>query len=533
MQAFLKSLKNDKLQRLLLALVSIVFVVTFIGALAPVKDNDALIYHLTDAKYFAQHHAVSFVPYTARSIWPYFMEMLFTLALLCKSAILAKLFHFSMACFCALAVYALGRRYSHKNSAVFALAIFFLTPGIFTQATHAYVDLAWTFFTFLGFYAFLLWDYFNERKWLILTAVFCGIAAQVKYLGLTTPLIIGIFIAVSAALKCKIKEAIADIFLFGITLLIVLLAYYPRIYLHTGNLLYPFYVKFIGENGWYMPSGFGMVKNFKNFITSPWYLTYYPDTIFAGGESQIGPIYLALLPGLLLIKKKVKITVKFFIFAGFFYFLWFFIFPAARFTQPLIPFLAILTGYVIWALNGDVFLKKIINGFFILFLLINLSLCFYYNREEITFFLKGANVKDYLAKEDRTGEIFQYINAHTEKSAKILLVNELRGFYLERPYILEIYYRIYDKYYLKSPSDIIVDLNSKGITHILYAKPKKMTPYGGSAVLTKIPDNLHNNLFEGMLQDKSFAKVYLEKITEVEYNVDPTQATHYVLYRLK
>ena len=69
----------------------------------------------------------------------YFMHMFFTLAMMCKSVILAKLFHFSMMIFSGLAIYAFTKRYFSRDIAFFASALFFLTPGIFTQATYAYI----------------------------------------------------------------------------------------------------------------------------------------------------------------------------------------------------------------------------------------------------------------------------------------------------------------------------------------------------------------------------------------------------------
>ena len=64
---------SSKLRIFLAVLVSLSLLMTLIGAVAPAKGNDALIYHLSDAKYFAQHHLVTFIPYTSHSVWPYFM----------------------------------------------------------------------------------------------------------------------------------------------------------------------------------------------------------------------------------------------------------------------------------------------------------------------------------------------------------------------------------------------------------------------------------------------------------------------------
>ena len=67
----------------------------------------------------------------------------------------------------------------------------------------------------------------------------------------------------------------------------------------------------------------------------------------------------------------------------------------------------------------------------------------------MAFFLRGANEDRYLAKQDRSSAVYQYINKHTPPTSKILIIGELRTLYLDRENIREIYYRIYDKYHLK------------------------------------------------------------------------------------
>ena len=78
----IKFIYSSKLRIFLAILVSLSLLMTLVGAVAPAKGNDALVYHLSDARYFAQNHLVTFIPYTSNSIWPYFMQMLFTLAFL-------------------------------------------------------------------------------------------------------------------------------------------------------------------------------------------------------------------------------------------------------------------------------------------------------------------------------------------------------------------------------------------------------------------------------------------------------------------
>ncbi len=523
-----KYIYSSKLRMFLVVLVSLSLLLTLIGAVAPAKGNDALVYHLSDAKYFAQHHLVTFIPYTSNSIHPYFIQMLFTLAMLFDNPPLAKLFHYAMALFGGLAIYSFGRRYINREVAFLATAIFFLTPGVFTQATYAYIDIGWAFYAFMGFYAILLRDYSSERRLLIFAGVMCGIAADTKYIGLVTPVIIGFILIIKGFLhRENYKDLTKNFALFTITVIVVIFPYYIRPYLYTGNPFHPFYVKYIGESGWYRPSGFGMEKNLVNFLVSPWFLTYYPGKIFGGNESQIGPIYLAFLPALLFLKKKCKPVLIISIFAGIFYFFWFFKFPAVRYILPIIPFLALLSGYVVWAMdNRSKYFGYLIKTVFSIFLVLNFGLCIYYNREELVFFSNGANVEDYLAKQDRSSKIFQYINKNTPPTSKILLVNEIRTFYLNRDNIRDLYYRVYDKYHLNEVGEIIKDLESKGITHILYAETQNNKMDNQSISTT-------DNSFAELVKNKNFVNQHLDEVVEINYDFGPTQKTRYTLYKLK
>jgi len=524
-----KYMYSSKLRMFLVVLVSLSLLMTLISTIAPAKGNDALVYHLSDAKYFAQHHLVTFIPYTSSSVYPYFMEMLFTLAMLFDNPLLAKLFHFSMAFFGGLAVYSLGWRYINKEVAIIATAIFYLTPGVFTQATYAYIDIGWAFYTFMGFYAIMLWDFSSERRWLVLAGVMCGIAADTKYIGLITPVTVGLVLVIKGFLqKEKYKDLARNFALFSIIVVIIIFPYYIRPFLYTGNPFYPFYAKYIAESGWYGHDGFdfGMKKTFLNFIVSPWYVTFYPGKIFGGSESQLSPLYLAFLPALIFLRKKGKPILLISIFVGIFYFFWFFKFPAVRYILPIIPFLALLCGYVVWAMdNRSRYFGYLIKTVFSVFLVLNFGLCIYYNREELVFFSNGANVEDYLSKQDRSSKVFQYINKHTPPTSKILIIGELRTLYLDRENIRELYYRIYDKYHLKDIIEIIDDLKSKGITHILYAETQNKidkTP--------TVPET--DNSFPVLIKDTEFVSEYLDKVVDMNYSYNLPQVQH-ILYRLK
>ncbi|MFC1807385.1 ArnT family glycosyltransferase [Candidatus Omnitrophota bacterium] len=526
---------RNKFFKPILLFLLIVIVITFIGALAPIKGNEALIYHLPITKYFAQNHSINPVPYTARSLWPFFMHMFFVLSFLVNNMLLAKMFNFTMAIFCAGGLYFFGKRFMNREVGFLAMALFFITPGLYTQATYANVDIGWTFFTFLSLYSILLWNSSKNKRWLIISAITSGICADIKYTGLVIPFLIVISIVFLAIREKKRGHILGSIILFSLISGVVMLPYYIRLLIYEGNLFYPLYVKYIGESGWY---DLGMIcvvrefiplakKNFLNFILLPWRLTYFPQRIFSGGESQLGPIYLAFLPGIFFIKRPYSVIWPLILFTVGFFTLWFFAFPAIRFVLPIIPLLALLLGYIVWDICYErKRFGRIGSIMFNIFLMINLLFCFYYNREELGFFGKKANADQYLIEQDRSFKVFQYINENTPLGSKIMLVGEVRSLYLNRQYVDEEMYRIDERYDLGTVDEIIPDLKSLGITHILYIESRGS---GRSSIKIEFSENTLPDL----LSNKSFVDKYLDEIFTCEYAHKSSQNIKYKLYKLR
>ena len=61
----------------------------------PPHGSDPLCYHLGLPKIFVEHHTITYLPYTVHSVFPFLMEMLYTLGLLLRGPMLAQLFHWS------------------------------------------------------------------------------------------------------------------------------------------------------------------------------------------------------------------------------------------------------------------------------------------------------------------------------------------------------------------------------------------------------------------------------------------------------
>ena len=167
----------------LILLVQMLF--NLAGASVLPSGWDALGEHLARAKEWTRLHRLDSIPYInyRQRGQPFNIGMLYGMSLLVKDAILAKLIHFSFGILTGLGVYALGKKYLSPRVGLFSAAIFYTIPTIAYLSTTAYVDLGFTFYTFLALYALINWTATNKKAWLIVSAIISGLCLGSKYAG--------------------------------------------------------------------------------------------------------------------------------------------------------------------------------------------------------------------------------------------------------------------------------------------------------------------------------------------------------------
>jgi hypothetical protein len=119
---------------------------TLTSALAPPTAGDALCYHLEIPKRFVEHAAVQYLPLTDNSLFPFHTEMLYTLALLIGTPVLAQLIHWLIGLLFALTVIELATPLLGRRGARWAAIVALLVPGVTNQMTAPLNDLAMALF---------------------------------------------------------------------------------------------------------------------------------------------------------------------------------------------------------------------------------------------------------------------------------------------------------------------------------------------------------------------------------------------------
>jgi len=232
-----------------------VICIIILGSVPPIS-RDALIHHLTIPKMYLHHGGIYEIPSMHFSYFPMNLDLLYILPLYFKKAFAAKYVHFLFALLTAGLLYRyLKKRLGH----VYGLtgALFFLTiPVIVKLSVTVYVDLGLIFFSWACLYFFLEWydSRFNHR-FLIFSAISCGLALGTKYNALILLLIMSAMVPLAYSLKRnktisenergqRYRNSFKGIMLGILFLLVALLLFSPwmlRNMVWKQNPIYPLY----------------------------------------------------------------------------------------------------------------------------------------------------------------------------------------------------------------------------------------------------------------------------------------------------
>jgi hypothetical protein len=449
---FLKTASGmNKTEKCLAGILLFIPIMCLFGAIAPAIGNDSLAYHLHHPRLFIQNHRIGFIPLTRESLWPYLGQMLFTIGLLFKSVTIAKLFHYFFGILCILGIFSFTRRFFSKKEALLATSLFALSPGIFTQMTYAYVDLAQCLYSFLALYSIFIWIEKENRAFLILSGIFIGIGLSVKLMsGITLIALLPIIVFYAINKKAPYRKVIRDLFIFSLFAFIAGCAWYIRSYIVLGNPVYPFLHSIFGS-GWEtnISTYVGTRKDFIGFLMLPWDIVMHADSF--GGE-QIGIIFLVLFPCLFFLPVRVKNIQYLLSFFTAYAIIWFIVDPMFRFgfVNFAVAFILISIGLYRILARYKIFLLKMLLAGCIIF---NVLLCVYHNRDAVMLAFGQITRHEYLVKKERSYPVAEFVNNGTPLNSLIIMVGEPRGFYFNRDKVY------YSRWKQQVGKDILLHIN--------------------------------------------------------------------------
>jgi len=175
-------------------ILSIVISIGILGSVPPV-DRDSLTHHLYVPKLYLKHGGIYEIPAIIFSYFPMNLDLLYTAALYFGSDILPKYIHFAFALLTAWLIFNYLKNRLNTLYALFGVLLFLSIPIIIQLSITAYVDLGLIFFSMLSIIYLQNWAENDFKlRYLVISAVGCGMGLGTKYNGLITLFLLTLFV---------------------------------------------------------------------------------------------------------------------------------------------------------------------------------------------------------------------------------------------------------------------------------------------------------------------------------------------------
>ncbi|MBU0957478.1 MAG: glycosyltransferase family 39 protein [Nanoarchaeota archaeon] len=461
--------------------IIIFLLLILIGSLSPPTGWDTQKYHLSAQEAYVNQNKISYVP-ILHSDLPSLANMFILLGVLLKNDILAKLIFYSVFLVLVFSVYIFTKKHFSEKIASLATIIFLTFPMIIYYAGTVHTDMFLSLFTFLSIITFFYWAHpetlKQDNKYLILSAIFAGLAFSTKITAILTLLAFAIIFLIHLIFKPNKIKTIKFTLIFFLIVALIVSPWFIKSYIFTGNPIYPIAYNIFGgpqnltyatefTNTQLATGGYG--TNLLTYILSPWHINS-NGYRFLSSFSLI-PLLLAFLPLLFFIRNKNSI-IKFLLIFSFIYFtIWFFLHPFLMKLIPIIAPLSIILAYTIIS----VFERKTISKFFTIFIIFTILFSFLMAgliyKPQIKVALGLQSKQNYLSNNVDVYNTFNYANNNLNPNSKILLIGEERNYYLDIPFqdgdptrqgLID--YRSTDQLNLK------IFINKEQITHLIVNK---------------------------------------------------------------
>jgi len=441
----------------------------FFGALVPASgfDWDGLAYHLAVPKIYLSHHGIMPLPWMSHSNFPFALEMLYTLGLALHGQALARLFHFGCGVLLCIAIGCWANAAFGKGVGRLAAAIFASVPLVCWEATVAYNELALALFCTLSIWAWWKKNEDSKTGWTILSGIFAGLALATKMLAGFLVIFFAAATVWMALLllwqKMKSKTqptySLPNLFLmlavWLVPAMVVAAPWYVKSYLSTGNPVYPFFYGFFDGRYWsaelanqYSQSqaAFGMGHGIQWLLALPWTLTMYGHK-FLDRPGQLifynmviavlGPLFLMSLPLMLWGMRKNPLVRFLLAYCGAALIAWFFLSAQTiRYILPVVPALAIAAAAaLIWIQRRKDWFASLVSASIWCELSLGLAACMLLVVPNLLVAWGMEPQDDYLTRTLNIYPICKQVNTTLPPQAKLMLLGDTRGFYLNREYI--------------------------------------------------------------------------------------------------
>lgn len=474
--------------------LALLAIAAIIPALAPpaMADWDSLAYHLAVPKLYLQHGGIYHIGIMSHSNFPFLMEMLYLPAVWLHAPEAARVLNFFVGAMLVAAVALLTRKHFNAKAAPLAAIGLAGMPIVLFLATTAYIDLATALYTVIAIH--LLLNHFdsiqsddNQSKHaelcrsvrlrsIIGSAIAAGFAASTKMTGLVTiGLLVIWFLWDRFVAECKIEWKAALAFV-GLAAL-VCLPWYVKTFIYTGNPVYPFFYGLFGGRDWtaemasvYAASQahFGMGHDRLSFLLLPWNLAFYPERFYDGPNLFIGPIFLVSIPFLFFAKYRSRKLVGLLGFFVAYLGIWFMLTHQSRYLVPGFAVLAVLVSAIVYEDDRFQLARRALAFTFAGTALFGIFTLWPAIRSSLPVVFGSESRDEYLTRALDIYPAQQFMNKNLPADARVALMGDTRGFYLDRTYTWADWgHNVEFTRRYTSADDLITYLKSRHISHVM------------------------------------------------------------------
>ncbi len=450
---------------------------TLLTALAPVTDGDALCYHLQVPKVFLNAHSTTFEPDLHETIYPLATELLYAGALAIRGPVACRLVQWLFGLVFGLVVAALARPALGDRRANWAGLIALLCPAVSNGMGAPLNDVALAALGNAAIYGWVRWRDRPSVRSASLAGVSLGLAIGVKYPALVLGGLLALSFVVFGLREVSIRRRVGFAVVFGLVALAVGGGWYLRAYRATGNPVFPFYRHVFGGSGIdevLDPIKRPMVVSLGNVLTALVPMTLDPNR-FDSFSHQFGPVFLLFLPPLLWMRPPRSVAQ---VVAIGYAFLTLCVTQRQSMRFVLIAVGPMAVG-VAWLASGWADRargSRSSRGLVALLaacLVFEASLAVVRGRQGVRVVAGLESAEAYLTRREPTFVVGQWIGANLPPDAR-LIGQDHRGFYLPRPYAMELAHRRRTGLGTRGESgdQVIAQLRVEGFTHLLLAPPE-------------------------------------------------------------
>jgi hypothetical protein len=461
------------------------------ACLMPPHQYDSLVYHLALPQDYLLAGRLRAPEGVLFAHFPQNGEMLFTLALLAGSDVLAQMYMWLALALSVAWLFAMGRREAPLSAVLLACFMTVTHAAVLLTASTTYVEPLVMLWVTAGVLCFERWRQVPEaRGWLVLSGAFIGLSLGTKYYAGLGALALGLRLLWRAARAEQRGAAVKDLLLFTAVVTALFAPWLIKNWHFARNPVFPFLYKWFANTGtgWHGAAAEGYFRVFTEYgHAQGWLLSLVQLPVlllrnplrFGGGMDVLGDLgwtlTLGALPLAVWAARENGFLRGVLLFCGLWGLGWFSSGVVLRFLTVLVPLLALAGAAGLIKLSerlgagGRGALTAAVGCLTAVSLFLALEVHALFGTQQV---LLGLESREEFLQRRLDYYPCASVAGRLPANGRILVVGEQRGYYLGREHVPSsvhapnLWVELADS--AASPSDLRAKLRTKGFGYVLF-----------------------------------------------------------------